>query len=360
MFTPLTQKLDRVLEMGIPGYDCIVLHKGECVYRHGGGYSDLAAKIPVSGKERFNLYSCSKPITCAAAMQLYEKGLFKLDDPLSRYLPEFASMQVQTPHGLRDASGPITIRHLFTMSAGFTYDLHSPMIEQCSKETNGRCPTRELVRYLSQEPLSFDPGESFRYSLCHDVLAVLVEVLSGMRFGEYVRKNIFDPLGMTHSTFLLPDEQLETLAPQYRFKLRAHQAIPCTKANEYKLGSCYESGGAGCISTVDDMALFAEAMRLGGKILKKETIDLMTQNQLNDTQLKDFWVTPYGYGLGLRCPRNDEVSDFGWDGAAGCYLAIDRKHEMTMFYAQHVLGTPVNMLHRGFLTAAQDVIQTYF
>ncbi len=360
MFTTLTQKLDHVLEIGIPGYDCIVMHKGECVYRHSGGYADLAAKIPFSGTERFNLYSCSKPITCSAAMQLYEKGLFDLDDPVSRYLPEFESMQVQTPHGVRPAAGPITIRHLFTMSAGFSYDLHSPMIEKCRADTDGRCPTRELVRYLAKEPLGFDPGTSFRYSLCHDVLAAVVEVISGMKFSDYVQKNIFDPLGMTHSTFCLPEDQLETLMPQYRFNIRAHQSIPCSKANEFKLGSCYESGGAGCVSTVDDMIRFLEALRVGDKILKKETIDLMAQNQLNDQMLKDFFMQPYGYGLGLRCPRNDEVCDFGWDGAAGSYLAIDRKHDMTMFYAQHVLTSPTIPLHRGFLKAAQEAIETHF
>ena len=101
MFTKLTQKLDSFIERGIPGYDCTVYHKGECVYRHFNGFSDTENKVPMNGKEIYNIYSCSKVITCTAVLMLYEKGLFKLDDKLSKYMPEFEQMYVNTPNGIK-------------------------------------------------------------------------------------------------------------------------------------------------------------------------------------------------------------------------------------------------------------------
>ena len=342
MFSRLTEELDSYLKMGIPGYDCIVYHDGKCVYRHFNGYSDIDQKIPLTGTERYNIYSCSKPITCTAALQLYEKGLFSLDDKLSDYMPEFETMYIKDENGVRKAKKHITIRNLFCMTAGFSYDINSPMLELGKRETNGKCQTREMMKYLAQEPLLFEPGERWEYSLCHDVLAALVETLSGMCFGEYVRKNIFDVLGMNHSTFLLEDAALDTITTQYCYHNETNKAEVCEKNIAYKLGSEYESGGAGCISTVEDYIKFLEAMRIGNVILKKETIDLMATNQLTENHFKTYWLKEegYGYGLGVRCPLDDDVSDFGWDGAAGAYLMIDRKNKITVYYGQHVLNPP--------------------
>ena len=125
------------------------------------------------------------------------------------------------------------------------------------------------MRYLAREPLSFEPGSDWQYSFCHDVLAVFVEVISGERFGIYVKKNIFDVLGMNDSTFLLPEDELDTLCTQYRFSGIPRKAKAIDKnIMLYKLGSMYESGGAGCISTVDDYMKFLEALRVGDVILK--------------------------------------------------------------------------------------------
>ena len=346
MFTKLTNKLDSFIEMGIPGYDCTVYHKGECVYRHFNGYSDTESKTPMNGNEVYNIYSCSKVITCTAALMLYEKGKFRLDDKLSMYMPEFEEMYVNIPNGIRKAEKNITIKDLFCMTAGFSYNLNSPMIQKCKEETNGRCQTRELMKYLAKEPLLFEPGERWEYSLCHDVLAALVEVVSGMRFGEFVKKYIFAPLKMENSTFLLDDSRLDIVSAQYRFNNDTNKADIRSKTIDYKFGTEYESGGAGCISTVDDYIKFLEGLRTG-KLLKAETIALMTTNHLTDEQRKSYWVDGYGYGLGVRCPMGKgDVTDFGWGGAAGSYLIIDQKNEITVFYAQHVLNSPVQDLKK--------------
>lgn len=215
MFEKTKKFCDSFLSMGVPGFDLSIYKGGECILRHMGGYSDLENEIPMQGNERYNIYSCSKPITCVAAMQLWEKGLFSLEDKLSDYMPEFHKMTVRTADGIKHADKPILIKHLFEMTAGFSYNLYSSQLLKCRQETEGVCPTRKTMEYLAKEPLLFEPGDSWEYSLCHDVLAALVEVISGEKFEEYVRKNIFDVLGMTNSTFILPENEIDSISPQY-------------------------------------------------------------------------------------------------------------------------------------------------
>lgn len=341
MFEQVKSLCDSFLDMGVPGFDLMVYKDGQQVLRYMGGFSDLENKCPVQGNEHYNIYSCSKPITCTAILQLWEKGMFSLDDRLSDYMPEFAEMTVQTDHGVRKADNPIRIHHLFEMTAGFSYDLHSPHLEALRVDTQGRCPTREAMKYLAKEPLLFEPGDQYRYSLCHDVLAALVEVLSGQRFEDYVKKNIFDPLGMKASTFLLPVEQLDTVAAHYRFNAETGKPELRSKMPAYRLGSQYAAGGAGCVSTVEDYIKFAEALRIGDIVLGKDTIRLMATDRLTDHQKRTYTLSTYGYGLGVRTPKVGSArTDFGWGGAAGAYLAVDIPNGISLFYAQHLLTSP--------------------
>ena len=353
MFQDLITFMDSFLEMGIPGYDCIIYKDGKEVFRHMNGYTSLEEKTPVTGKERYNIYSCSKPITCTAALQLWEKGAFSLDEKLSAYMPEFRKMTVKTDDGIRTAKTEITIRDLFCMTAGFSYNISSPMLKQCKIDTDGRCPTRKTMEYLAQEPLLFDPGARWNYSLCHDVLAALVEVLSGEPFAEYVKKSILDPLGMSRSTFMLPKDELDTIAEHYRFNNETGRPENCGKnICGYKLGSEYASGGAGCISTVEDYIKFLEAMRIGDVILKNSTIDMMSQNHLTPEQIATYPNPAYHYGLGVRTPVEGLSTDFGWGGAAGAYLAIDRQNGITLFYAQHLMNSPNQTIRNQVLQYA--------
>ena len=272
-------------------------------------------------------------------------------------MPEFEEMYVKTEEGVQKAQRSITVKDLFCMTAGFSYNLNSPMIKKCKEETNNRCQTRELMKYLAKEPLSFEPGERWQYSLCHDVLAALVEVISGKHFGEFVRENIFEPLGMKNSTFLLDDSEIDKVSTQYRFNEKTERAEICPKTIDYKFGTEYESGGAGCISTVDDYIKFLEGLRTG-KLLKKETVDLMTTNYLTDEQRINYSLKEYGYGLGVRCPKgNDDITDFGWGGAAGSFLAVDPKNEISLFYAQHVLNSPVQSIRNQIAPLVESILK---
>ena len=343
----IKKRWDNFLKMGVPGFDLAVYKDGECIVRYANGYSDLENKIPISGNERYYIYSCSKPITCVAAMQLWEKGLFSLDDKLSDYMPEFRDMNVLTENGIKKAENPILIEHLFTMRAGFDYNVYSPSMQKGIEETNGRCPTREMMKYLAQEPLLFEPGERYEYSLCHDVLAALVEVISGEKFETYVKKNIFDVLGMNDSTYIITEKEKETVIPLYRFDEETKKAINENKVNWYTPGPEYASGGAGCISTVDDYMKFLEAIRKGDIILKKETIKLMSTPRYTNEEEIDWINYPYGYGLGLRAPLEKGIhKDFGWGGAAGAFLAVDIENGISIFHVQHMLCSP-NQEMRG-------------
>lgn len=338
----LTELLNKFQKMGIPFSDCIVYHHGQCVFRHRFGYSDHLCQKAADGTERCNIYSASKPITCTAALQLVEKGLIGLDDAVYEYLPEFRHLKKLCDGKLEPVKNTMTIRHLFAMTAGLTYDIYSENLKRGQKETGGRLPTREAMKYLACDPLEFEPGTAWRYSLCHDVLAAVVEVVSGERFSEYVRKNIFDRIGMSHSTYCLLDSDLDSVSAQYNYDSKTGKYVFCgPEIQLFKLGRDYESGGTGCISSLEDYIVFLEALRNGEALLKKETISEMIRPQINETNRTNYNRDGYSYGLGVRCPMPDGTfADFGWDGAAGAFLAVMPKAEISIFYLQHVLNSP--------------------
>jgi CubicO group peptidase (beta-lactamase class C family) len=233
------------------------------------------------------------------------------------------------------------------MSAGLDYDLQASGIKQAIAE--GKTTTRDIVKALSQTELGFEPGTRYRYSLCHDVLAGLVEVWSGQSFGEYLYENITAPLGMNDTSFRMPAD-LDRMAAMYIYDdPHTVRRLPLNCA--FALTEQYESGGAGLISSAEDYALFVDALACGGvgrngtRVLAAETVELMRTNQLSDIQLEDFHLVRdgYGYGLGVRthmCPGDSKslspVGEFGWDGAAGAYVMLDPDNHLAVFYATHV------------------------
>ncbi len=343
MFEETKRFCDTLLDKGLPGFDLSVYHKGQEILRYHNGFSDLENGVKIDGTEKYNIYSCSKPITCTAAMQLWEKGAFGLDDPLSDYLPEFKEMTVLTENGLKKAEKPILIKHLFGMSAGLTYNKETDNLLQARTDTEGRCPTREVMKYLAKDPLMSEPGTTYRYSLAHDVLAALVEVVSGKLFNDYVTEHIFAPLGMRDSTYLFPRERREEIAVLYTFNAELGKAVSRGHAvPAYVFGSEYASGGAGCVSTVDDYMKFLEGFRKR-LLLKDKTARLMQTDRLPTYENLDLWKDKnHGYGLGLRCYKEGgKFRDYGWSGAACAFLAMDDEHEISLYFASHLLNSPV-------------------
>lgn len=344
----------------VPCSEIIVTRKGEEIFRYRNGTRDVLRKEPLTGKELYFLYSATKPITCTAALQLVEQGKLGLEDKLADYLPEFAEMYVKQPDGsLKKAQNPITIRNLFTMTTGFHYNVACPSIMKV-KEENPDAATREVVCALAHEPLSFEPGTHYQYSLSHDVLAAVIEVVSGETFGEYLKKHIFDVCGMTRTGFIYSQDALEDMCTQYAYNEAKQEAELRDKSNYLVMTANYESGGAGLVSCVDDYIKFATAMVTGEKLLKKETFALMRQNHLGEQPLMDFQNVKrgYAYGLGVRTDVNAKFvarGECGWDGAAGSYVLMDPENQIAIYYATHILAHGV-YLYETLHPALRDEI----
>jgi CubicO group peptidase (beta-lactamase class C family) len=357
--------MDSLTEWIIPGNSVVIYKDGKKVFEYSSGYSDLEKKIKKTGKEQLYIYSCSKVATVTAALQLYEQGKFLLSDPLYEYLPEFKKMYLKDGDRIKAAENPITIRDLFTMTAGLSYATNTPAFEKARKLTDGKMDTRTVIKCLAEEPLLFEPGARWNYSLCHDVLAVLAEVVSGMRFSEYMKKHIFEPLDMNNSYYHAPNDVI--ISPQYIYEIqdtknivelqqKEHTTGVVKRAygNELVFGENYDSGGAGIITTVDDYAKFAAALANSGtglnnnRILSSATVKLMKTNQLNEAQRKTMnWrrLRGYGYGLGVRTlidkaesGSNSSIGEIGWGGAAGATIIADTEEKVALFYAHHMLN----------------------
>jgi len=364
-FKPLASFIDRMTASRIPWAEVLVIHRNETVFRYRNGYVNLQEKTPIEDGWIFNIYSMTKIMTCVAAMRLVEKGALLLNDPLSAYLPEYKEMNVkrQLSNGefvLEKAQRPIRVRDLFAMTAGFTYDFGSPSLKEAVERTDGKVPTRLFAEALAKEPLLFEPGTRWNYSLCHDVLAALVEVVDGRRFSNYIQDEITEPLGMHDTCFNLLDEQRSRLAPQYEYNDAVGMSVR-NDGNGFRIGTEFESGGAGLMSTVNDYALFLNVLTNYGtspngvRILSPATVDLMRTDQLTERMREDYTWDPligYGYGLGVRTHRSKAESgslsplgEFGWSGLAGSLAIIDPDSQLTVMYAQHLLNNKESYVH---------------
>ncbi len=369
-FKNLTEYLNSlVFDKNVPCVDCIVYKNHELIYRHFVGKSDIEADKAIMGNELYFIFSMTKIVTCTAALQLYEKGKYSLDDPLSKYMPEFKNMKIAANAVNTDASkittgqimgsadisigsgyakNKITVRHLLTMSAGFDYNIDAPYLKAAL--ANGKTSTRDLMSAMSNAVLGFEPGTRFNYSLCHDILGALIEIWSGEHLGEYARKNIFEPLGLRNTFFGVPSaEQKSKMAARYIFNNEAPERLPLE--NPYNLSPHYQSGGAGLCSTTEDYALLLDALACGGvgktgnRILREDTVALMRTDQLSGQASADFNDTlgGYGYGFGVRVHKDHTVSgslspigEFGWDGAAGCFGMVDPENQISLTHFQQI------------------------
>lgn len=355
-FKPVTDYIENVLhkEKGVPSCDILIYKNHEPVLRFFCGHSDYENKTPLNGNEIYNIYSCTKVMTCTAAMQLVERGIIGLDDPVSKYLPAYENAFVIKDGKQTKVSRPMTIRHLFTMSGGLDYDTKKqPILDLLSAKPDAG--TVEIANSFALSPLQFEPGEKFRYSLCHDVLGAVVEVASGMRFSEYLQQNILQPLELKRTGFVIPEDEKGNIVAQYRHCGNGKIA-PVSLFRDTNLPATYESGGGGLYTCVEDYATFVDALANGGvgrngnRIIKTQTIDLMRTEQLSactkDSTFSCAAGPGYGYALGMRTlidkatGAKSNLGEFGWDGAAGAYTLMDPAHGLAIFFAMHVLGWP--------------------
>ena len=353
-FTALDKFMDDMPLRGVHGCELAVSYKGDTVYRKCVGYADAEKKRPLSGNDISWIFSCSKVITCLAAMRLVEEGKIALDDPVSKYIPEFDKLRVRNRKTgeITDAQSVMTVEHLFTMCGGMNYNVDAEPLK-IARAVDG-ATTLDIVRAMAEVPLDFEPGTGYQYSLCHDVLGAIIEVASGMRLSDYLQKYFFLPLGITDMGFRPTDEQKARFCDQFTYSNGTNRSVYVGLKNRFILSADYDSGGAGLFSTVDEYMKIITVIANGGKtsdgyvLLRPETIKLLEVNRLHDKALDEFVkgrLFGYGWGLCGRVHRDAAVScsksplgEFGWDGAAGAFSMVDAKNGIALYFGTNIFN----------------------
>lgn len=362
------QKLQMVLEKAIAdgelaGGSMLVRKDGKELAFIKAGFADREAGIPIERDQIFRLYSMSKPVAGAAAMKLFEDGMLDLGDPVSKYIPSFKNQMVAEDGKLVPAKREVMVKDLLDMTSGLIYagnpGLAGLAVDEVFRQEKERLTsenpmtTLEMATELGKCPLFYQPGSSWKYGTSTDVLGAVVEVASGMKFGEYLEKVFFGPLGMKDSGFFVPMEKRDRLVTPY--KLDGENGLVRMEEGTYNSLStmdrypAYESGGGGLVSTADDYAKFGQMLLNGGeldgvRILKPETVRFMTMGSLNEHQEKvfaaEFQNMPgFTYGNQVRVMKYpgrslslNNAGEYGWDGWMGCYFANDPAAQMTIIF----------------------------
>ena len=350
-FTALKDYIEYLPHAGVPGCEMAVWMDHREIFRCRAGFRDDQMKVPMRGDELYWIYSCSKVPTTCAAMQLIEQGKLDLDDPVAMYLPAFAELTVKDGAETRPARKVMTIRHLMSMQSGLNYDLERPAVKAVILEKGDRATTRDLVDAMAKDPLEFEPGTDFMYGLSHDVLAAVIEVVSGEKFSDYLNRHIFAPLGIRDFSFrITTPEQKNRFCAAWTMGENGLQPNGMD-GNNFRLSECYESGGAGLLGSVQGYITMLDALACDGMgkdgqhILSPEMIQLWRSNQLGFRSRRSFYGwrrVGYSYGLGVRTRMTTRVGgegplgEFGWDGAAGAWGMIDPENHVSAYFGMHV------------------------
>ena len=350
--------------LGVSGIDCIIFHDHQQVFRHAAGYSNMEEKTPMQPDALYNIYSATKVVTCVAAMQLFEQGKLELCDPVSKYLPSYEHLTVRiAEEQIRPAEKTLRILDLFMMTSGISYDIRTPQMQSFLADTARDFDAQDFVNVIAGQPLTFEPGEDWLYGFSHDVLGVVVEIISGMSLGSYMRKHIFDPLGMYDTGFSVSFRNQSRIAPQYEYHLDSGKITRISSKCRGKFGIRQESGGAGLVSSCEDYILFADALACGGvgksgnRILSRGSINLMKKNRLTGNSLSSFHqMIPWpgnGYGLGVSVLENPAAScslapagSFAWGGVGGVQNYFDPQNRLSVFIAQHLFNSPKHLIEQ--------------
>jgi CubicO group peptidase (beta-lactamase class C family) len=358
-FTPeglakLDARMKEAVDKGeVSGVVTLLVRHGEVAQFKSHGVQSYETNVPMSEKTLFRIYSMTKPVTGVALMQLYEKGLWKLDDPITKYVPEFASLKVlkSKESGIEPLAKTATMRQLMTHTAGFGYGLSPvhPVDQMFAKENPlGKPDMKSMIDTVAALPLLAQPGERWSYSIAVDIQGAIVERLSGKKFGEYLKANIFAPLHMNETNFFVPPADQARVATVYSWDRNAGKLAPMPDppGRDFFKPDHVESGGGGLVSTIHDYARFAQMMLNkgtldGAKILKPETVALMTQNHIGDLRVgfdgNSATSGPSGSGFGLdfsviydpvlaKSPQGK--GSFSWFGIAGTWFWVDPTNDL--------------------------------
>ncbi len=341
------------------GVSALVWQDGQERYFGSAGMADREGGKPMRRDTLVQIFSMTKPVTGVALMQLWEQGKFGLDDPLSKYLPEFADMKViDGKGGVRPAARPIVIRDIMRHTAGFSYGMRDTAADAAFKAADVLGLDHDLTEFghrLAGVPLLFDPGTQWSYSVGVDVQALLVEKISGQPFESYVRAHILDPLGLKATAWTQPEAAFPRLAAVYNKgadgKL-AREDSATTRALNFDPKRRLTMGGAGLVASIDDYSRFTRMLLNQGtldgvQILKPSTVRLMATDQL-DPRVTDRWWLPgkgsVGFGLDFAVRKQQPqtaaenrgaVGEFFWDGRDSTLFWVDPVNKLTaVFFVQ--------------------------
>lgn len=363
---------DNVRAGKFAGASALIARKGRVALLAAAGHADREAGRPMAPDTIVRIASMTKPITSVAAMILVEEGRLSLDDPVARYLPEFERMKVLDEKGGQstvEADRPITVRHLLTHTSGISYrfinhpGLAPIFVEHAVSDGLSETPgaLSDNIQRVAQVPLAFQPGAQWHYGLNTDVIGRVIEVVSGQSLDAFFRDRIFEPLKMTDTHFILPAEKRDRLAAVYGIEggrpLERRPSLliqrgPLVYSTTYPLwndNAGFYSGGAGLVSTLADYARFLQMLVNkgeldGARILKPETVEAMTRNQIGDLPMAiGTRGTGFGYGFGVVTDTGQgpvPAGSYSWGGFFSTYFWVDPTHELVgiVFTQTHPAG----------------------
>ena len=345
-FKELSRLLEEILEQGPAGCGCAVARNGEILFEEYHGVKDLESGEPITADSVYRQYSTTKVAVCTGAMMLLERGKFLLNDPIYEYFPEWKDTMVAQPeedgsYRVRPAKRPILIRDCFSMAMGIGYggtDYTHQAAEKVRAQLRanvGEYTLQQEIKAMAEVPVAFDPGTHWLYGFGHELVAGLIEVVSGKGVGQFLKEELFEPLDMKNTGYHYFGDIRERMVTTYLLK------------------------EDGLFSTVRDYLALTQMLACGGeyqgrKIMGRKTIDLMRCNQLNEQQLKEFrnpYLEGYGYGCGVRTLMdpsagvNSSVGEFGWTGMLGSYVSIDPAEKLSLVYMHNLFPNREAYIH---------------
>ena len=373
----------RVENGEIAGMVTLVARHGKIAHFSAVGYQDAEREIPMEKDTLFRVYSMTKPIVSTALMMLYQDGLFQMNDPLSKFIPEFADLRVlRTPDGPLDETVAMerepTVQDILRHTAGFSHGLGNSEYDKAFVELgifSTETSLTEMMTALSNIPLMNQPGAQFRYSVGPDVALRLVEIISGMPADEYLEQRMFNRLGMDDTGYVVNSDNAYRLSPIHWLKDgefapidEAHGRPPGGvlsepwSANSYTFDHEYKGGSLGLVSTTEDYYRFAQTMLNGGelngeRLLSPKTVEFMSRNHLTEQQSSTF-SPALGFGLGFATVEDSARAGYPasegtyyWAGAAATNFWIDPVEDIVVVAMTQHMGVSGTGALRGELSA---------
>jgi CubicO group peptidase (beta-lactamase class C family) len=351
----------RVAGGRLAGVEVMINRRGRTVFHRCHGKADIARNVDATPDTIYRIYSMTKALTAVAVMMLYEEGRFQLDDPITRFLPEFASQRVFTGGGYgsvmtEPAKRSITFRDLLTHTSGLTYGfMHATPVDAIYRAQGIELPgteepLREIMARLAKAPLIAQPGAEWNYSIASDLLGHLVAVISGQPFDDFLRERVIRPLGMADTDFLVPSDKVSRFAANYEKGPDGRpRLIEDPATSRFLTRPAAPSGGGGLVGTARDYMRFCQMLLRRGvdgseRLLGRKTVELMTTNQLNGDMAAmgqpRFAESNYhgiGFGLGFSVtldPAKAQIigsrGEYAWGGMASTAFWIDPEEDMTV------------------------------